>query len=214
MGDPTITDTATDTSDPTTTGESTTGSTSEGESEEESTGMMERCHPILVEVLHNPHSGNNEEQWIKLFNPCPEAVNLVGYSIGWGGPDYTFGGIDLSDSINAGDCFIVGGPQSESDNEFPMLDQAEDLDPDLSEDATPGNGVALFDVLEDAVLPGTLPLDAVIYGDDNTSGLIDPMGNTPPPHVGDAGSTDSIRRTDMMNWNIESNPMPNVCPPF
>ncbi len=213
-GGATDTDAAT-TDETATTGDSATGSTSEGETEEESTGMMGACHPILVEVLYDPASGNNDEQWIKLFNPCDEGVNLVGYSLGWGGANYAESGIDLTGSVGAGECFIVGGPQSEDDNANPVLDQAEDLDSDLSQDSTPGNGVALFDMAEDAVLPETHPLDAVIYGDDNMSGLIDPMGNTPPPHVGDASSTNSIRRTSAAStWIIEVNPTPNVCPPY
>jgi len=123
--------------------------------------------------------------------------------------------MDLSLEVAAGDCFIVGGPQSESDNENPDLDIAMDFDPNLEKDASTGQGVALFLGDAAAIEGDTMPIDAVIYGGNNDSLLLDAEGNTPAPHVGDAPDQSSIRRTSMTpTWVIESDPMPNVCPPF
>lgn len=207
----------TTTEEPATTSEPAEGSSSssDGGMMEGTTGDPVDCHPLLVEVLYDPMSGEDQEQWIKLYNPCATELDLGGYSLGWGGPDYTFGTLSLVGAVDPGDCFIVGGPQSEGDNASPLLDQAVDLDPTLDKAGDPGNGVALFLGSAASIMPATIPLDAVIYGVNNGDGLLDAEGNTPDPHVGDAGDTDSIRRTaPTPTWTIEANPMPNVCPPF
>jgi hypothetical protein len=54
----------------------------------------------------------------------------------------------------------------------------------------------------------------VIYGNDNTSNLLDSNGDTPAPHVGDAGDGETIRRTAVTTWIIEAIPMPDLCPPY
>lgn len=191
------------------------GSSSDGGTTESTTGEPD-CHPLLVEVLYDPMSGENMEQWVKLYNTCAQDIDLGGYSLGWGGADYTFGTLDLSGTIMAHDCFLVGGPESEADNAFPTLDQAVDLAPDLGKSGGDADGVALFFGAAASIEAATVPVDAVIYGGNNTSNLLDAEGNTPDPHVADAGDTDSIRRTGAMQtaWIVESNPMPDVCPPF
>jgi len=180
------------------------------------TGEPPDCHPLLVEIFYDTQAAEDMEQWIKLYNACDEDVDLGFYSLGWGGADYTFGTLDLTGSLAMGDCFIVGGPMSISDNAFPTLDQSEDFDPDLQKSGGYADGVALFLGMAAGIQLDTIPVDAVIYGGENFYGLLDANGDSPAPHVGDAGDTDSIRRTSEMppTWIIESSPMPDLCPPF
>ena len=44
--------------------------------------------------------------------------------------------------------------------------------------------------------------------------LMDAEGNTPDPHVGDAGDDKSIRRTGAQTWEVEDEPQPGLCPPY
>jgi hypothetical protein len=179
------------------------------------TGGPVGCHPLLVEVYYDPQSAEDDEQWVKLYDPCGMNIDLGDYSLGWSGTDYTFGTLDLQGSIVDGECFIVGGPLSIDDNAFPMLDQAVDFDPDVQKGGGLAQGIALF--LGDAasIAADTIPVDAVIYGNDNSSGLLDAEGNMPAPHVGGSGDQRSIRRTgEAPTWIIEADPMPGLCPRF
>jgi hypothetical protein len=179
------------------------------------TGSPGDCEPLLVEVFYDTANSENEEQWVELYNPCDVMIDLGDYSVGWGGVDYTVGTMDLVGTVAAYHCFIVGGPDSLNDNANPELDQATDFDPDIEKDSGPGNGVALFLGSAASITPATVPVDAVIYGGNNGNNLLDAEGNTPAPHVVDAGDSRSIRRTAATpTWVVELDPMPGVCPPF
>jgi hypothetical protein len=199
--------------DGTTTGEPPpTSSSSSGSSG--STGEPAGCHPLLAEVYYDTTSGAEDgEQWVKLWNACDVDVDLGDYSLGWGGVDYTIGTMDLMGTISAGECFIVGGPMSVNDNAFPTIDFAMNFDPDLEKSGSPGDGVALFLGMAKDIEADTIPVDAVIYGNNNTSNLLDSNGDTPAPHVGDAGDGETLRRTAVTTWIIEAMPMPDLCPP-
>ena len=57
-----------------------------------------------------------------------------------------------------------------------------------------------------------MPVDAVIYGPANPSGLIDESGIVDPPDVGDAPASQGIERRDIAGaWAIQSTPNPNNC---
>ena len=59
----------------------------------------------------------------------------------------------------------------------------------------------------------TIPIDAVIYGGANESGLIDAEGETPEPHVADVSGGESIVRT-VDGWAGQDIPTPNDCSQF
>lgn len=205
-------DSGTTTLDPSTTsgssGDPTTGT-------ESSTGEPGDCHPLLAEVLYDPPGGNGGKQWIRLYNPCSMDLDLTGYSLGWGGNDYAGNGADLTGTIVAGDCFLLGGDMSNADNFNPIYDLELDFNGDLQSSGNDADGVALFADLEENITVATVPVDAVIYGVSNTNELLDAEGDTPAPHVGDAPQGQSIRRTALAStWIIERSPMPNECPPL
>lgn len=205
-----------DGTDTTTSGASEGTSSSSGAGTESSgttTGGTDACHPILAEVLYDPNGGNGSNQWIRLYNPCPADIELTGYSLGWGGNDYAAQGGDLSGTIVAGECFLLGGPTSNPNSYDPVFDLVLDFSADLQIGDSAADGIALFADVEANIDPGTLPVDAVIYGADNSNALIDTAGNVPDPYVESAPESQSIRRTALDDsWEIEPNPTPNECP--
>ena len=57
----------------------------------------------------------------------------------------------------------------------------------------------------------TVPIDAVVYGPTNSSGLIDETGAANAPEVGDAPSGASIERVDLAGaWQVQTSPDPNT----
>ena len=57
---------------------------------------------VINEVMYNPLSGQNDEEWIELFNAGDEAINLGGHRID-GGIDFEFPNLD----IPAGEFLVV-----------------------------------------------------------------------------------------------------------
>jgi hypothetical protein len=142
-------------------------------------------------------------EWIKLYNDCPTDAQLSTMSLGWGGSSYRAGRLQLQGTVAAGECFLVGGPVTDAVNGGPLLDDAVDLQPDLQNSGADADGIE----------EGTLPLDAVIYGTANTNGLLDPTGDAPAPHVGDAKAGESLQRVAADAWTIGA-PAPSDCPSF
>jgi hypothetical protein len=203
--------------DGTSTGEPTTsGSTdgTEGSSTSSTTGEPGECHPILAEVLYDATGGNNNKQWVKLYNPCDAEIELAdAYVLAYGGQSYTHGLFVLDGSIDPGECRVVGGPDSSNDNGNPVWGQNVDFSPDLQVSEDPAGGVALFVGTADDVMEDSVPVDAVIYGVSNDNGLVDANGRMPEPHVGESEPAQSIRRTSLdAEWEVAASPTPNECP--
>jgi hypothetical protein len=208
-------DSGTTTGEPSSTSDPSGSPTTEGGMETSATtGEPADCHPLLVEVLFDAQGTNGSKQWVRLYNPCAVEIELAdAYSLGWGGPDYTYGQLDLVGAIDAGDCRVVGGPEASNDNGNPVWDQAIDFNDDMQVGGDVADGVALFLGVEADITADTVPVDAVIYGIDNDSNLLDANGDTPSPHVGNTGQGESIRRTALApTWIVEPSPMPNACP--
>jgi len=73
--------------------------------------------------------------------------------------------------------------------------------------------VALFNVPAAAITGSTVPIDAVVYGPNNSSNLIDETGSANSPEVGDASEGSSIERTTLGgSWQIRSSPTPGSSP--
>jgi uncharacterized protein len=147
----------------------------------------------ISEVLYNPTGGDNQHEWVELFNAGGTAIDLSGYSLGWGGADYTSGVLQLSGIVAPGQYFVVGGPISDASNGFPVFDQAVDFAPNLTNPFFVSAGVALFDVTAASITPTTVPIDSVVYGGflGNLFGLMDPTGAAAAPVAG-AGAGQSL----------------------
>ena len=168
---------------------------------------------VLSEVFYDALGGDNGLEWVELYNAGSSSVDLSTFCLGGGGSDYTTSEKQLSGTIAAGAVFVVGGPTSNASNHNPTFDLAANFSPDLQNSGSTADGIALFDVPCSSVGSSTVPVDAVVYGGTNTSGLIDESGFANAPEVGDAPSGQSIERTDLAgSWQIQATPTPNTSP--
>jgi len=166
---------------------------------------------ILSEVFYDAVSGDDDLEWVEIYNSSGSGVNLATWCIGNGGSDYTTSKVQLAGTIPAGATWVIGGTLSNSSNWSPSLDQSINFNPDFQNSGTAGDGVALFDVACSSVTASTVPVDAVVYGPNNSSNLIDESGSASAPEVGDAPSGSSIERTSLAgSWQIQSTPTPNT----
>jgi len=166
---------------------------------------------VISEVFYDADGSDGGLEWVELYNAAAQDVCLTGLSLGWGGSDYTYGGLDLGGTVTPGAVFVVGGTTSSALNGSPSFDQPQDLSPDLQNSGSTADGLALFPVLEAAVDATAVPYDAVIYGSSNTNCLLDETGACGTPDVGDAGPGSSIERAGHTGaWAIQSSPTPNL----
>jgi hypothetical protein len=148
---------------------------------------------IITEVLYDVSGDDDGYEWVEIYNRGGSPVDLSTYSLGNGGDDYTYSLVPLCGVIGPGQYSIVGGPLQSGDNGNPTYSEPLNFDPDLQDSDSVADGVALFDVPVDQVTSSTVPVDAVIYGAENTNNLIDETGSAPAPHVGDAPADSSIQ---------------------
>jgi endonuclease I len=166
---------------------------------------------ILSEVLYDVSSGDDGFEWVELYNGGAATLDLSTFCLGNGGTTYTTSLVQLSGTVASGATFVVGGPTASATNANPVFDQVFNFNPDFQNSGTTGDGVALFNVPCAQVNTATVPVDAVVYGPNNNSGLLDETGSANAPEVGDAGPGSSIERVDLAgNWQIQSNPTPNA----
>jgi|GEM_PF-5856687 len=167
---------------------------------------------LLSEVFYDAVGGDNQLEWVEIANTTLNPIDLSGYSLGYGGTDYTYGTYQLAGTIPGRGCWVVGGPTSNATNYNPTYNQSSDFNPDIQNGGTASDAVALFDVLASSITPSTVPIDAVIYDSPNTNSLMDETGNPGTPDVGDAPNGSSVERTNNAgSWQIQSSPNPNSC---
>lgn len=131
----------------------------------------------VSEVMYNPTGADDGREWVELYNAGAVAIDLSNYSLGWGGPDYTTGVLQLAGTVLPGQYFVVGGPGSDLGNGSPTYQQVANFTPDLVNPFFVSAGIALFDVVAASVTPATVPVHAVIYGGFfNFNGLMDETG--------------------------------------
>ncbi len=165
---------------------------------------------LLSEVLYDVTSSDNGWEWVEIYNSSSQAIDLASFSLGWAGTSYANDTAQLSGTIQPGAVFVVGGPNSGANNGNPTFDLVINFSSDIQNSGTTADGVALFNVPASAVTSSTQPIDAVIYGINNSNSLIDETGSANAPDVGDAPANQSIERTDLAGtWQIQANPTPN-----
>jgi hypothetical protein len=172
------------------------------------TGSTADCHPLIAEILPSNVGSDDGLEWAKLYNPCPQAVDLSALSLGWGGASFG-SAVDLQGSLASGACYVIGGPSSDGTNANPTYDQVHNFNPNLSRD--PG-GMLLYDVAAGSVNVGTVPLDSVAWGS-NSAGYLDPSGAVAAVAIGNPAIEQSLERTDETTW-VFGTPSPNACPSF
>ena len=138
-------------------------------------------------------------------------ARMTSHSIGWGGIDYTYGTLQLDGTLSGHGCFVVGGPTASQMNYSPAFAQGDDLEPDLQNpDGGDGDGIALFLGPAGEITPESVPLDAVVYGENNPNDLIDENGDVATPDVAAGNDMQTIARTDE-GWVVNEAPSPNDC---
>ncbi|MBL8942626.1 MAG: lamin tail domain-containing protein [Myxococcales bacterium] len=198
--------------------EATTDASATTDGGSSSTGDTATCRLLLDEVFNDPDTADDGLEWVELYNPCEDDIDLAGFSLAWGGETYA-DALDLVGTISAGGCFVVGGPMSSALNADPVYDQAMDFSPDL-QNTTNGaaDAVALFDVPAAEIDVDTLPIDAVIYGDRNVAELPDETGTPGVLDVPAGGAGQSYVRIDPAvapggdAWDVTATPSPGTCP--
>jgi hypothetical protein len=166
----------------------------------------------IAEVFYDAAGSDDELEWIELVNEGDFAVDLAGWSLGWGGADYTSGVQALEGVVEAGARFLVGGPLSNADNGNPVFDLAVDLEADLQNAGAVADGVALFDAPAEEIAAESVPVSVVVYGEANTSGLLDASGGIAAVDVADAPGGSSIERGSDGVWRVQETPTPGAPP--
>jgi hypothetical protein len=184
------------------------------------------CDPVLAEVMYLTSGNPDMLQWVKIYNPCEEAIDLTQYTIAYGGTFYTEMGTSSPRKVDSvaqgfptdfqpGACIIAGGPTAEAANGDPTIDLDFDFSPSLDVAATVGNAVAIMPGTYDEVDDMSVPVDAVIYGPNNDNDLIDATGVAPmDAMVANPNAGGSIQRTAMDTWIAADTPVPATCPNF
>jgi len=165
---------------------------------------------ILTEVLYDVAGTDDDYEWVEIYNGTMKTIDLAGYSIGSGGLNYTTSSLQLAGTLAPGQCFVIGGPLSDATNYNPVFGQAMDFEPDIQNSGSTADGVALFAVPAAGLKTDTVPVDAVIYGGSNSSGLPDETGKPGEVDAPDASSGNSIQRT-ASGWNVQPAPTPGDC---
>jgi len=149
----------------------------------------------IAEVLSDPIGPDDQLQWIKLHNRSSMPLNLSGYRLKAGQGNYDFVSLDLSGTIPAGGCAVVGGPGESSANRFPTFTQAIDFSPDLPYQGLQATGYALFD-RDAAPLGGvTTPVDTMLVGANNNAQLLGPDAQAASPYCATPAAGLSAQRT-------------------
>jgi len=165
---------------------------------------------IITEVYYDHPGGDSEFEWVELYNGTAASLELANFSLGAGGTSYTTSKVQLAGVVEPGQCFVVGGPQADADNGNPTYDQEIDFSPDLQNSGGTADGVALFAQPAETLDNTTIPIDAVIYGGDNSSGLVDETGEAGEVDVDDASGGNSIHLTTE-GWAVQPDPTPGDC---
>ncbi len=147
---------------------------------------------VLSEIFYDRSGVDNHYEWIELFNGTSGVIDLSEWSIGWGGTAYTNGTLQLDGTIDPAEYLVFGGPSSDQSNGSPIYSLAVDLSPDLQNSGAIADGIALFHNLASSITAASVPFFSVIYGETNSSHLIDHTGAIGIVDVGDAPEGQSI----------------------
>ena len=169
---------------------------------------------MITEVRFDPVAFGSDagQEFVEIYNDTAFDIDLTGYSLGWGGADYTYGTHDLdlygaiAGTLAAGEVIVVGGAGDPTGFDFA---------PELANGFWNAAGVAVFDV-ESGSIGGATPVDALIYGTffvvTVPAGLIDETGSTGTVDVVTPNSASHAVRDASGNWVTTTIATPGVTP--
>ncbi|HWO26848.1 MAG TPA: lamin tail domain-containing protein [Kofleriaceae bacterium] len=138
----------------------------------------------IAEVLSDPLGDDDQLQWVKLHNTGHVSIDLAGYQLKAGLGSYDLVSVDLTGSIPAGGCVVIGGPLQSGQNSEPIFSQLVNFSPDLPHSAIQAAGFAVFDGGASLVGGISTPVDAMIIGANNEAKLLGPDAEIPAPYCG------------------------------
>ena len=165
---------------------------------------------VISEVYYDAPGGDDGLEWVELFNGSGDTVVLDEWTLGFAGKSYLSGLLRLTGLLPPDEYFVVGGPTSNAANGTPRFHQHHDIEPDVQNGGVVADGVALFNLAPADIDVASLPFDAVIYGGENRSGLLDHLGSMTSVHVADAPAGRSISRLSGTDWHINLRPDPGT----
>jgi hypothetical protein len=169
----------------------------------------------LSEILFEPATTEGTSEWVKIANLSDVSIDLGLYSFGSGRASYTNTTAQLTGLIPPHSCFVVGGPDRNAGNGNPTYVQVLDFSPDLLNDSDENGqatGYALFDRKATQLAATSIPLDAVLCGQNNGAGLMGTDGQAATPGCPDvAAAGHSVVRTSSTAWVDQPTPTPADC---
>jgi len=138
----------------------------------------------IAEVLSDPIGVDDQLQWVKLHNRGYLPIDLAGYRLKAGQSNYNLVSVELTGSIPAGGCVVIGGPLQSDLNSEPLFSQVENFSPDLPLAGAQAAGFAVFDGGASLVGGIETPVDAMLVGAGNDARLLGPDAEIAAPHCG------------------------------
>lgn len=172
----------------------------------------------LAEVLYLPGADEASSEWLEISNSSSVPIDLGAYSFGSGRASYTETRVQLSGTLQPGACFVIGGPASNTGNGNPSYGQVANFSPDLLNGSAgdgQATGYALFNASVDEVALTSIPIDAVLCGQNNGAGLPGSDGQLAVPGCPDVSAAGhSVVRTSVTTWVDQATPTPGICTPI
>jgi hypothetical protein len=160
----------------------------------------------VAEVLADPIGSDDGVQWVKIRNRSALPLDLSNYQLRAGESNYGLVSVQLTGTLPAGSCVVIGGSQQTGAN----FTQTVDFSPNLPHTGTQAAGIALFD--RNAAMVGGVqtPVDTMLIGANNGARLLGPDGEVATPYCGAQVPGMSTHRTGARSC-VQAQMQPTAC---
>lgn len=165
----------------------------------------------IAEVMANPLGPDDQLQWIKLRNRTALPLDLGGYQLRAGENDYDLVIVQLTGTIPARGCVLIGGPGRSPENGEPSYTQEVDFAPDLPHSRPQAAGYAVFDRNADPVDGVETPVDTLLVGVHNNAQLLGPDAEVASPHCAAPMPSTSAVRSSEGGPCVQAPMQPSTC---
>jgi hypothetical protein len=164
----------------------------------------------VAEVMADPIGTDDGTQWIKIRNRSVLPIDLTSYQLKAGENNYSLVTVNLTGTLPAGSCAVIGGPAQTGSNGEPVFTQLHDFTPNLPHTGTQAAGIALFD--RNAAMVGGVvtPVDTMLVGANNGARLQGPDGEVANPYCGTPVPGMSALRTGARTC-VQAQMQPSSC---
>lgn len=164
---------------------------------------------IISEILYRETKSGVQLEWVELYNASNHSIDLTEFLLLIGDAGDAFSEIRLAGVVESCSVFLVGGPDSNESNGYPIYDQVANLEYKHSNTSSNGHFISLFGTR--AHLNSNVPLSAVFFGnvDDCFWDVCDCDVNVSHlPEVSSGSSYERIKWPESV-WKTQSEPNPN-----